>query len=234
MAPSRSHDGDTAERRVGDTNQGLPPPLAPNRCRRIVQVFSRSVYRTGRSPSPESRARCIPTHRFHAKQIAIPGAGPTEMCLAHLLATTRAPRDARSLLWQEHRAPAQFRLRAHALGQAVARGRCRTYRPANRCEGLNLAASDVLFLSQALNEYYASGSTQALGGHSARTLARVWKAERLSWWFTGLTHRHPNMDSIDRRMQAAELAYIRTFEAAQAMLAENCQPTPRGGLGARQ
>jgi len=52
-------------------------------------------------------------------------------------------------------------------------------------------------------------------------LARVWKAERFSWWFTGLTHRFPDMDPFDRKVQAAELAYIKSSAAAQTVLAEN-------------
>jgi 2-polyprenyl-6-methoxyphenol hydroxylase-like FAD-dependent oxidoreductase len=93
--------------------------------------------------------------------------------------------------------------------------------PPTGAKGLNLAASDVLFLAQALTQYYATGSTQAIDGYSARALARVWKAERFSWWFTSITHRYPNMDSFDRKMQVAELAYIRGSKAAQTTLAED-------------
>jgi p-hydroxybenzoate 3-monooxygenase len=69
--------------------------------------------------------------------------------------------------------------------------------------------------------YYATGSTQDIDGYSARALARVWKAERFSWWFTSITHGDPNMDSFDRKMQVAQLAYIRGSKAAQTTLAEN-------------
>jgi p-hydroxybenzoate 3-monooxygenase len=93
--------------------------------------------------------------------------------------------------------------------------------PPTGAKGLNLAASDVLFLAQALTQYYATGSTHGIDGYSARALARVWKAERFSWWFTSITHRYPNMDSFDRKMQVAELAYIRGSKAAQTTLAEN-------------
>jgi p-hydroxybenzoate 3-monooxygenase len=93
--------------------------------------------------------------------------------------------------------------------------------PPTGAKGLNLAASDVLFLAQALTQYYATGSAQGIDGYSTRALARVWKAERFSWWFTSITHRYPNMDSFDRKMQVAELAYIRGSKAAQTTLAEN-------------
>ncbi len=60
-----------------------------------------------------------------------------------------------------------------------------------------------------------------LAGYSARALARVWKAERLSWWFASLMHRFPDGGAFDARMQEAELAYIVSSEAARRALAEN-------------
>jgi p-hydroxybenzoate 3-monooxygenase len=93
--------------------------------------------------------------------------------------------------------------------------------PPTGAKGLNLAASDVIMLAEALAEHYLEGSDAGLNGYSARALARVWKAERFSWWFTGLTHRFPDRDGFDREMQVAELAYIRGSRAAQVTLAEN-------------
>jgi p-hydroxybenzoate 3-monooxygenase len=93
--------------------------------------------------------------------------------------------------------------------------------PPTGAKGLNLAASDVLFLAEALAAHYVDGSQAALDGYAARALARVWKAERFSWWFTGLTHRFPGMDPFERKMQLAELDYIKSSRAAQTMLAEN-------------
>ncbi len=93
--------------------------------------------------------------------------------------------------------------------------------PPTGAKGLNLAASDVIMLGQALTEHYLEGSDAGLDGYSARALARVWKAERFSWWFTSLTHRFPDRDGFDRKMQVAELAYMRGSRAAQVTLAEN-------------
>lgn len=93
--------------------------------------------------------------------------------------------------------------------------------PPTGAKGLNLAASDVAMLAEALVEYYEEGSSAGVDGYSARALARVWKAERFSWWFTSLTHRFPDRDGFDRKMQIAELAYIKGSRAAQATLAEN-------------
>lgn len=93
--------------------------------------------------------------------------------------------------------------------------------PPTGAKGLNLAAADVAVLSDALVAFYHDGSESGLTGYSDRALARVWKAERFSWWFTGITHRFPEMDGFARRMQVAELAYIEQSRAAQTALAEN-------------
>lgn len=113
--------------------------------------------------------------------------------------------------------------------------------PPTGAKGLNLAASDVGMLAEALVSTYRDGSATQLDDYSARALARVWKAERFSWWFTSLTHRFPDMDAFARRMQMAELRYIFESSAAQQVLAENyvglplhreaSQPAPAGGLG---
>jgi p-hydroxybenzoate 3-monooxygenase len=92
--------------------------------------------------------------------------------------------------------------------------------PPTGAKGLNLAASDVAMLSEAIVAHYA-GNDAGLDGYSARALARVWKAERFSWWFTGLTHRSPDMDPFARKMQVAELEYIFQSRAAQLTVAEN-------------
>jgi p-hydroxybenzoate 3-monooxygenase len=93
--------------------------------------------------------------------------------------------------------------------------------PPTGAKGLNLAVADVIFLAEALNDVYRSDLTGGIDHYSARALARVWKAERFSWWFTSITHRFPEMDGFARKMQIAELNYIRGSRAAQTMLAEN-------------
>jgi p-hydroxybenzoate 3-monooxygenase len=100
--------------------------------------------------------------------------------------------------------------------------------PPTGAKGMNLAVSDVRMLAEALALHYADRDPSGLDGYSARALARVWKAERFSWWFTGLTHRFPDMDDFARRMQVAELAYIRGSQAAQTVIAENYVGLPMG------
>jgi p-hydroxybenzoate 3-monooxygenase len=93
--------------------------------------------------------------------------------------------------------------------------------PPTGAKGLNLAISDVRFLSEAFIAFYRDGRTAGLDLYSERALARVWKAERFSWWLTTLLHRFPDTDAFARRMQIAELDYIRRSRAAQTVLAEN-------------
>ena len=92
--------------------------------------------------------------------------------------------------------------------------------PPTGAKGLNLAASDVFYLSSAIIDYYRGDET-ALKNYSARALARVWKAERFSWWMTKLLHKFPEEGDFGRRMQLAELDYIAGSRAAQTALAEN-------------
>ena len=93
--------------------------------------------------------------------------------------------------------------------------------PPTGAKGLNLAAADVRFLAEALVAHYKTGNAQLLDGYSAKCLARVWKAQRFSWWMTSLTHRFPDASPFERRAQSAELAYITSSKAGQTTLAEN-------------
>jgi p-hydroxybenzoate 3-monooxygenase len=93
--------------------------------------------------------------------------------------------------------------------------------PPTGAKGLNLAASDVHYLAEGLIEFYGEKSSAGLDAYSSRALARVWKAERFSWWMTKLLHRFPEEGDFGRRMQLAELDYIAGSTAAQTALAEN-------------
>jgi p-hydroxybenzoate 3-monooxygenase len=92
--------------------------------------------------------------------------------------------------------------------------------PPTGAKGLNLAASDVRYLSQALIEHYQEQSAAGLDNYSARALARVWKAERFSWWMTTLLHAFPG-NAFDQKMQLAELDYLFGSRAAATAFAEN-------------
>ena len=88
-------------------------------------------------------------------------------------------------------------------------------------KGLNLAASDVAYLSDALIDWYQRGSETGLTQYADKALARVWKAERFSWSLTKLMHRFPEDGPFERRMQIAELDYLAGSRAMQTAIAEN-------------
>ncbi len=92
--------------------------------------------------------------------------------------------------------------------------------PPTGAKGLNLAVSDVHYLAEALTRRKA-GDAEGVDGYSARALARVWKAERFSWWMTATLHRFPEAGPFGLRMQEAELDYLAASRAARTALAEN-------------
>jgi p-hydroxybenzoate 3-monooxygenase len=93
--------------------------------------------------------------------------------------------------------------------------------PPTGAKGLNLAASDVHYLSHALREYYDEKSSAGIDGYSAKALGRVWKAVRFSWWMTAILHRFPDSEGFGERIQHAELDYLVHSKAASTAMAEN-------------
>ncbi len=94
--------------------------------------------------------------------------------------------------------------------------------PPTGAKGLNLAATDVKYLSAALIEFYGERSEAGIDGYSARCLKRIWRAERFSWWFTQLMHNFPGDDAaIAAKFQAAEIDYLLHSEAGSRTIAEN-------------
>lgn len=93
--------------------------------------------------------------------------------------------------------------------------------PPTGAKGLNTAASDIHYLYHALVEMYLEGNAEGIDRYSERALARVWKAERFSWWMTNLLHRFPDQSEFDIKMQSAEMAFLRTNEQAQSSMAQN-------------
>jgi p-hydroxybenzoate 3-monooxygenase len=93
--------------------------------------------------------------------------------------------------------------------------------PPTGAKGLNLAASDINYLSAALREFYQDSSSAGIDSYSARCLRRVWRAERFSWWFTSLMHQFPEAGGFGQKLQEAELDYLVHSSAAATALAEN-------------
>jgi p-hydroxybenzoate 3-monooxygenase len=93
--------------------------------------------------------------------------------------------------------------------------------PPTGAKGLNLAATDVKYLSSALIEFYQDKTEAGIDNYSERCLRRIWRAERFSWWFTSLMHRFPENGEIGQKFQEAELDYIINSEAGSRSVAEN-------------
>jgi len=93
--------------------------------------------------------------------------------------------------------------------------------PPTGAKGLNTAASDVHYLYNGLRDFYENASTAGIDAYSAKALARVWKAERFSWWFSSLMHTYPDQSEFDLKMQVAEIEFLRSNKAAQQAMAEN-------------
>ncbi len=93
--------------------------------------------------------------------------------------------------------------------------------PPTGAKGLNLASSDVAYLSDALIGYFKANNLDGIAQYQAKALARIWKASRFSWQLTRLMHRFPEDGAFDRQMQLAELDYIASSETARRAIAEN-------------
>ncbi len=103
--------------------------------------------------------------------------------------------------------------------------------PPTGAKGLNLAASDVHYLSEAFIEYFrgtagahpdgSPGSTAGIDAYSQRCLRRVWRAVRFSWWYTSMMHKFPDTGAFGQKIQLAELDYLVNSLAGSTSLAEN-------------
>ena len=93
--------------------------------------------------------------------------------------------------------------------------------PPTGAKGLNLAASDVKYLSGAFIDFYVNKTSTGIDSYSERCLRRIWRAERFSWWLTSLLHRFPDTDGFGQKIQEAELDYLVGSKAASTALAEN-------------
>ena len=93
--------------------------------------------------------------------------------------------------------------------------------PPTGARGLNSAASDIHYLYHALVAHYQRGDDSGLDGYSAKALARVWKAQRFSWWMTTMLHTFNGGLDYDSKLQDTDLAYLFSSDAAMRSLAEN-------------
>lgn len=92
--------------------------------------------------------------------------------------------------------------------------------PPTGAKGLNLAAGDVFYLSEALIALYATGRRDLIEGYSDRALARVWKAMAFAWSLTTLLHDFRDRSDFDRQMQQVGFDALRDDPATQRVFAQ--------------
>jgi len=107
------------------------------------------------------------------------------------------------------------------FGQLFLAGDAAHIFPPTGARGLNSAASDIYYLYHGLVDHYHKSDNAGLEGYSARALARVWKAQRFSWWMTTMLHRFPANSSYEDKLQNTELEYLFSSDAAKSVMAEN-------------
>ena len=135
------------------------------------------------------------------------------------------PRDAENLVTAPRLEMSIAPLRSFAVepirfGNLLLAGDAAHIVPPTGAKGLNLAASDVYYLSRALIAFYQEKRTDLIDQYSTTCLRRVWKAMRFSWWFTSMLHKFTD-NPIDHRLQLAELDYFTGSKAGLTTIAEN-------------
>lgn len=93
--------------------------------------------------------------------------------------------------------------------------------PPTGAKGLNLAASDVFYLHQALIDALKKNDMIGVDAYSQRALSRIWKAMRFSWQMTTMLHQFEGEDSFAAQMRKATLTHLSQSETARRDLAEN-------------
>lgn len=93
--------------------------------------------------------------------------------------------------------------------------------PPTGARGLNSAASDIYYLYHAMVDHYENDDDAGLENYSQKALARIWKAQRFSWWMTTLLHKFPDNIPYDDKLQQTDLDYLLSSKAAMTSLAEN-------------
>ena len=93
--------------------------------------------------------------------------------------------------------------------------------PPTGARGLNTAGSDIYYLYTGLVDFYKNNDASGLVQYSEKALARVWKAQRFSWWMTTMLHTFPDTPDYDQKLKEIDMSYLFSSDAALSSLAEN-------------
>ena len=91
--------------------------------------------------------------------------------------------------------------------------------PPTGAKGLNLAFSDVFYLSRALIAHFRENSDRYLDSYSQMALRRVWAAENISWRMTKLLHVFPGEDPFDQKIRQNDFDLLAGSEDIQRAFA---------------
>ena len=91
--------------------------------------------------------------------------------------------------------------------------------PPTGAKGLNLAFSDVFYLSRAFIDYFQHRQTGYLDSYAEMALRRVWSAVNLSWRLTKLLHVFPGEDAFDNKIRQNDYDLLLRSEVHQQALA---------------
>ena len=93
--------------------------------------------------------------------------------------------------------------------------------PPTGARGLNTAGSDIYYLYTGLVDFYKNNDASGLEQYSEKALARVWKAQRFSWWMTTMLHTFLDTPDYDQKLKEIDMSYLFSSDAALSSLAEN-------------
>ena len=93
--------------------------------------------------------------------------------------------------------------------------------PPTGARGLNTAGSDIYYLYTGLVDFYKNNDASGLVHYSEKALARVWKAQRFSWWMTTMLHTFPDTPDYDQKLKEIDMSYLFSSDVALSSLAEN-------------
>ena len=91
--------------------------------------------------------------------------------------------------------------------------------PPTGAKGLNLAFSDVFYLSRAFVDYFQHSRTGYLDRYAEMALRRVWSAVNLSWRLTKLLHVFPGEDAFDNKIRQNDYDLLLRSDVHQQALA---------------
>ena len=91
--------------------------------------------------------------------------------------------------------------------------------PPTGAKGLNLAFSDIFYLSEGFINYYNKGSLDKLNNYSYKALKRVWKTVEFSKWMTSILHTLGDDNKLMNKLNKKELQKIKKSKNAQKIIA---------------